>query len=215
MAFEIKMTEKDNKYDTVVVEKVKIPNGTHIGWNTEVIFDDGVQGFATINRIPTILQSGFTIQNCFETAAGRKLTLPERIGNTQFVIYAYRQIIEGCSTGIRLPFVDVKDGLEKEFGSFWNFSLEIDNIETVIHRTALSEEGQLNVDQCSELFWDELNPFIKDALGKRLKEHSLVEIHAMINEICQEVLDTFRASGKAQNIGFDLKSFTLGRILND
>ena len=32
MAFEIKMTEKDNKYDTVVVEKVKIPKGTHIGW---------------------------------------------------------------------------------------------------------------------------------------------------------------------------------------
>lgn len=214
--FLLKMSSNATGMDAVVAERITVPKGTNLAWDTTVFFDDGIKGVANIEGVPTELVSGWTLQKCFEREQGRKLTLPERFGNLNVSLYAYRPIIEGCTTGFRMDFIDVETKETKTLCSNWVFSLDVEQnkYSTIIQRVASQEDQKIDIFACSNIFWKgtNLNTYIKSALGRRLKEHSFVEIQSMMDDICAEVLEAMQFSEEDCQKGFVFKSFSLGGI---
>ena len=214
MPFVVRMSKSEDEDFPVIAEKIEIPRGTNINWDTEIRFEDGIQGFITIDRRYIRLTHGRTIAESYEIALGRRLGFFQRPRNTEFAIYAYRQIITGCSVGGRFGFTDLEDEKRKEVATFWNFSLRVDEPEQLVKEAAVADNGKITTIYCSQALRERgnLHGILEQVVCQKLREVPFSEIRSKNVEISNEVIKTFRECGGSSSIGFDIESFTLGDI---
>lgn len=217
MPFTLKLS--DSRDYPIIAEQIKIPSNTNITWDTEILFDDGVDGFVTINGKFMKLQSGQTIQYSYEHRNGRnidKLSWSERLRPTVFNFYVCRKIITGCSVGLRdgILFTDVEDGQRKKAITYWEYSLNVEDSQRLVEQVANLEEKRMNSFQCSEMFRDQagLAGILLGVLGEYLSKYSLDKVRIMNNDVAHEVKERFIKNEGPEITGFSIMSFVIGTL---
>ena len=198
----------------VLVAKIQAPDNGAIGWETKVRFEDGVLCFVTVDRKPLPLQSGRTIEECYTAYTSKKLGFFGRDRGTQFAIYAYRTVLDGCVVGTRFPFVDRADGCEKVLMTFWNYSISPVIPENLISEVTNAPGGIITAFSCCEIFrkHGNLHGILEQVISEQLRKVPFNEIRSCVADISDNVKNRFRASGVASSMGLDIVSFTLGDI---
>lgn len=217
--FVISISESSDKYFPIIAEKIRVPEGVKIGWDTKIKFGDGVQGFITVDRKPLSLINGKTIMESFnskidENRKNERYTVFNRPRNPEITIYAYRQIIAGCSVGTRFPFKDLEDGEKKEVSVFWNVSLSTDDPNQLTKEAANAEGGKINTDYCNKALRERgnLQGIIEQVILKHLLEVPFSAIRSRIDDISREITNVFNSNRDERAVGFEIVSLTLGNI---
>ena len=212
MLFIVKLSHSDDEYFPVIAERVEAPKD--LNWKTEIKFDDGVQGFATIDRRYINLQNGGSIEESYKAVRGQKPTLAERINQPEINIYAYKQIITGCSVGGKFEFVDIEDGKKKFFSTFWNVSLNLSSKEQLIKEIALTKSGKLTAEECNAVLRERgaLRGILEKAILEELKVVPFSEISSRYSIVAERVKKLFREGGGVESTGFDIAEFTVGNM---
>lgn len=212
MTYLIKLSRSDDKDFPIIAERVVTPKD--IGWKTEIKFDDGIQGFATIDRKYIKLLNGATIEKSYEAVRGHAPSFMEKMRKPEINIYAYQQIISGCSVGGRFHFVDIRDGKEKYISTFWHASLSLLSAEKLIKEISAAEKGQLTVIECNKALREKgnLHAILEEVLVDELKVVPIDQISARYTEIGKKVKDIFRQRGGSEATGFDIAELTVGHI---
>jgi hypothetical protein len=210
----VKMSESDDKYFPVIAEKIILPKGEEIGWNTVIRFDDGIQGFITIDRKFMKLTPGRTVEESYKIVRDKKIDWMDKLRKTEFNIYAYSQIIAGCSVGGRFPFKDIETGESAELSTYWNYSLRVYKDEQLVKEAANAESGKITTEYCSKALRERgnLHGILEQTIVSMLKEIPFSEIRSRNVDISNQVIKTFRDNNGPEITGFDIESFTLGDI---
>ena len=214
MPFVVEMTRSQEFDYPVIAERINIPEGTNISWNTVIEFSDEIGCFVMIDRRYLRLISGHTIIESYEISTGKRLGIFQRPRNPEFVIYAYRRVITECAVGGRFPFVDLEDGVRKEVATFWHFTLKAEKPEELVKEAAIAENGKITSVYCILALREKanLNGIIEQVISSKLREVPFIEIRTKLVEISNEIINIFHENGGVEHIGFDIESCTLGDI---
>ena len=217
--FKIALPEQVGGCAPIITAKVKIPEGSEIGWKTILHFSDGVQCFMTIDRKYVPAQNARSIEESYTAYTGKTFGFFSRPKNTEFTLYAYPSIIAGCSIGMRLPFTDVEDGEKKNLSTYWEYSLSVIEPRMLVNEASIAPDGVITTDTCSSTFRTRgnLSGIIEQVILTKLKTVPFSEIRAHTADISEEIKQKFIEHGLFETTGFNLMSFVLGdiRIVDD
>ena len=212
MLFIIKLSKSEDIDFPIIAERVEAPED--INWKTEIKFDDGVQGFATIDRKYIKLVNGESIEESYKIVRGHKPTLLEKINQPEFNIYAYKQIISGCSVGGKFHFRDIEDGGEKALSTYWNISLGLMSREQLIKEIARAEGGKLTTVECNAILREkgDLRGILEEVILEELKSIPFSRISERYSSMSKKVKELFRERGGVEATGFDIEEFNVGNM---
>ena len=217
--FKVTMPEQTAGTAPIIAAKVKIPEGSQLGWKTILHFSDGVQCFMTVDRKYVPAQNARSIESSFTAYTGKTFGFFGRPKNTEFTLYAYPSIIAGCAIGMRLSFTDIEDGVKKTLSTYWEYSLSVTEPRTLVNEASVAPGGIITTDSCSSTFRTRgnLSGILEQVILTKLKTVPFSEIRAHSADMSEEIKQKFIECGLFETTGFNLTSFVLGdiRIVDD
>ena len=197
----------------IAAAKVDLPAGEEIAWSTLIKFEDSIDCFMTVNRTYVPLQNGRTIQDCYNGYIG-KLSFKEKRSASEFVIYAYRTLIDGCAVGTRMSFRDCETGELKNLRTYWNYSVSVLDPSSIKNEIAAAPDGKITVDAVSRMMRERCNlqMILEGVILDTLETVPFREVKRTSTAMGEKVINEFVKSDAITKTGFQLKAVTLGNI---
>lgn len=210
----VKLPVSEDERFPIVAARIELPEGEEIGWSTVIHFENGVNGFVTVNRAPIELQNGRKIEDCYVARTGKKLGLIKP--KTDFAVYAYRNIIDS-RVGACFTFRDIESGEAMTMGTNWVYSIRVSAPTKLVDELSRAPGGVLASDTCNELFIKRasLSDLLVEALGTLLRTVHYSELRSRAVEVSNMISESFIKNGGQDKTGFTLDSFSCGGILVD
>lgn len=207
----------DNEWDLVVAARIKLPEGESVGWDTVIKFDDGISGFATVDKKPFDLQSGRKIEDCYRISSGDKSRFLKKGKAVGIVLYAYRNKCFG-GVGTAFPFFDKESGECKILGTHWKYTIMIVNCKALIEHISATQNHSITAYECSKYLRNleeaALDKLLCGVLLQKLKTIHYTDIREHCDEISDLINEQFINQGGMtcsglQPIGFSCEGIIL------
>lgn len=221
MPFYMRLPESGIPGFSVIAARIIPLSDVRIRYDTEVILDEGTEGFFVIGNDIIPLWNGVALEDAFNLHfPNNKMRHNERGRLENVAFYVYRKDVSGCSVGLssQLEFVDKEDGKRKKLRTYWNYSLTLSyvNGDGLRRHIEKSDNWTLTLTDCCSICREsgDLAQLLSDEIREALEGENGVPF-SMIRQKERMIEENIKAAfnkNSTKITGFKIDRLRIGNI---